>query len=695
MSAARQDRRLQRPGRPRMSMVPWLAAGLVALNLAVFAPVRHFGFVEWDDPLYVTENPRVAAGLTWEGVQWALTTGHEFYWHPLTWVSHMLDVELYGLEPGGHHVTSLIIHTATTLLLFGVLRSLTGAAGRSAFVAALFAAHPLHVESVAWVAERKDVLSAFFLVLSLWAYARYAARPSTARYLSVMACYLLGLMSKPMVVTLPVLLLLLDVWPLRRLRRDGARPGAAAGEEAAADAGPGLGRLVLEKVPLFLMAAGASALTIVGQMHANALRDLGAFPAGLRAANAAISYVTYMAQMVWPVGLAAFYPHPTEMPAWWLVAGALVTLVALTASAVAAASRFPYVLTGWLWYVIALLPVIGLVLVGDQARADRFTYVPLVGLFVVVAWGAEDLMPRRPGRGVMLAAAAVAAVLACAATARVQVNYWKDNLSLWTRAAAVTSDNQRAHASLGIEFSRAGRLEEAAAQFERALRIVPGAADLHNYLAETREKQGRLDEALDGYETAVRLKPDYDRARRNLAALLERQGRAADAVAVWEGTVKLVPGSAAARNGLGTALAAAGRLDEAVRELREAVRLDPGYARARVNLGVALERQGRVAAAADEYAAATYLQPDYAIAHHNLGVALARLGRLGEAIQAAATALRLEPSNADWHADLGLMYLSSGNAEAAVPYLERALALNPAHATARRALDGVRHKGGR
>ena len=654
--------------------VVWPAVILIVLCVAVFAPVRHFGFVEWDDPLYVTDNPRVMAGLTWQNVAWALTTSHEFYWQPLTWISHMLDVELYGLHAGGHHVTSVVIHTATTLLLFGVLRRMTGKAGRSAFVAALFAAHPLHVESVAWVAERKDVLSALFFVLALWAYARYVEKPGAARYLAVVSCYVLGLMSKPMVVTLPVVLLLLDVWPLGRFSKARA------------------GRLVVEKAPFFLIAAASAALTVAGQIGANAMRDLQAFPPGLRAANAAISYVTYIAKMAWPSGLAAFYPHPTAMPAWWVVAGACAILAALTAGAFAASRRHPYAITGWLWYIVTLLPVIGLVLVGDQARADRFTYIPLVGLFIVAAWGIPDAVPRWPRRDAVLAAAACAVVLACAVVARAQVGYWESNLSLWTRAAAVTTGNQRAHASLGIELSKAGRLEEAAAQFEQALGIVPGAADLHNYLAELRERQGRDGDALQGYETAVRLKPDYDRARRNLAALLERQGRLAEAIVVWAGAVRLAPGSAPARNSLGVALASAGRLDEGIRELREAVRLDPAYAKARVNLGVALEQQGQLEAAAVEYAAAARLQPDYALAWHNLGLALARLGRLGEAIGAMTKAVDQEPRIAGWRADLALMLLGAGDREQAIRQFETALSLDPAQQAARRALDDLRRR---
>jgi Flp pilus assembly protein TadD len=664
-----------------------IVAALVAVTLAVFAPVRHFDFVAWDDPLYVTENPRVAAGLTWQGARWALTTGDDFYWHPLTWLSHMLDVELYGLEAGGHHVTNLVFHVASTLLLFGLLRRTTGRVGPSAFVAALFAIHPLHVESVAWVAERKDVLSTFFLMLSLVAYSWYAESPGPGRYLAALLLYLFGLMAKPMLVTLPVVLLLFDIWPLRRISIGGPGDAEDAGQPAFRARRTRVGPLLMEKVPFLVLSLASSLLTVLNQAGAGSVRDLESFPIQLRAANALASYVIYVVKMVWPAGLAGFYPHPTSMPPWWVVLGAALLLSGLTLGAVRAARRYPYVLVGWLWYVVTLVPVIGLVLVGDQARADRFTYVPLIGLFIIIAWGVPALVPRWPYRRHTLAAAAAVAVLCCAAVARAQVWHWQDNLALWTRAAQVTTNNQRAHASLGLELARAGRLDEAAAHYAEALRIVPDAADLHNFLGEVRERQGRVEEALAGYTTAVRLKPDYDKARTNLASLLERTGRGSEAVAVYAEAVRLQPGSATARNRLGVALASQGRADEGVTELREAVRLDPSYARAHLNLGVALDQQGLLAESAVEYANAARLKPDYALAFQKLGVALARQGRLGEAVPAMTEALRLDPRNADWHTDLGLMLDAAGDRTGARQQFQNALAINPAHETARRALE--------
>jgi tetratricopeptide (TPR) repeat protein len=668
-----------------------MLGALVAMTLAVFAPVRHFEFVSWDDPLYITTNPYVPGGLTWQGVRWAFTTGYEYYWHPLTWLSHMLDVEFYGLAPGGHHVTNLLLHLTSTLLLFAVLRRMTRSTGRSAFVAALFAVHPLHVESVAWVAERKDVLSTLFWMLTLGAYAWYVRRPGFSRYLTVAVLFALGLMAKPMLVTLPLVLLLLDVWPLGRLSLgDRAATPVPANHRTSS-----FFRLVWEKLPLLALSLVSSAVTYVNQLTAEAVRDVATFPLGLRAANALMSYVIYIARMVWPAGLAAFYPYPVAMPPWWMIVGALVFLTGATACAALAVRRVPYVLVGWLWYLVTLVPVLGLVLVGDQARADRFTYIPLVGLFLVVAWGVPDLLARWRHRQIALAAGAALVLAGCSVVARVQVDYWRDSLALWTRAAAVTADNQRAHASLGIELARAGRLDEAGVEFSEALRIVPGAADLHSFLGNVRERQGRFDEAALQYSTALRLKPDYEDARNKLAALLERLGRSTEALQVYGDGVRLKPDSAPARNSFGVALATDGRLDEGIRELREAVRLDPGYARARVNLGVVLEKRGRAEEAIVEYRAAIRIEPDYALAHHNLGSVLATQGRLDEAIDESAIALQLDSREADWHYSLALLLDQRGETSRALQSLEAALALSPGHQAARRAFEELSRRGKR
>jgi protein O-mannosyl-transferase len=350
---------------------------LVLVNVAVFGAVRHFDFVTWDDPPYVTENPIVRAGLTWSGVVWAFTTAHGPYWHPLTWLSHMLDVQLYGLHAGGHHLTNLVLHVSNSVLLLLLLRRMTGALWKSAAVAALFAVHPLHVESVAWVAERKDVLSTLFWILTMWAYLTYARRPGAGRYAAVLLVFALALMAKPMVVTLPLILLLLDVWPLGRVSLSWHR-------------------LVLEKTPMFALSAAAGVATIVVQQRVGALAAITSVTPGLRVANALVSYGNYLAKTLWPARLAALYPYPQSLPAWpWLLTCGF-GLAAISVAAVRLAPRRPYLMMGWFWYLLTLLPVIGLVQVGPQAMVDRFTYVPLVGVFVIVVWGASDALGTGP-----------------------------------------------------------------------------------------------------------------------------------------------------------------------------------------------------------------------------------------------------------------------------------------------------------
>src|SRR5579863_5774854 len=395
----------------------WVSISLVAAGLFIYAPVRRFDLLRWDDPLYVTDNPQVLGGLTWHGLWWALTTGHAPYWHPLTWLSHMLDVQMYGMNAGGHHLTSVLIHAVNTVLLFWLLRWTTGALGRSAFVAALFAVHPLRVESVAWVAERKDVLSTLFWILTVCAYVRYVRQPRLSRYLVVIAGFALALMSKPMVVTLPFVLLLLDFWPLRRAKLDdGTRVWL---------------RLAIEKIPLLALAAATSVATFILQRQAGAVVALDSVPVTGRLANALVSYLAYVGKMLWPVRLAAFYPYSSTSlnPGW--VAAAVLALIAVSIAVIRASRVHPYLPVGWFWYLGTLLPVIGFFQAGDQAMADRFVYVPLIGLFLIIAWGLPDLLSRwRYSRGA-LSAAAIIVLFACTLRARDQVQYWQNALVLW------------------------------------------------------------------------------------------------------------------------------------------------------------------------------------------------------------------------------------------------------------------------
>jgi tetratricopeptide (TPR) repeat protein len=531
-----------------------IALGLAVLVALVYWPVRHFDFTALDDGDYVQNNPYVRAGLAWSSIVWAWTTVFASNWHPLTWMSHMLDVDLFGLDAGGHHMTSVVLHAINAVLLFAVLRRMTGSMWRSSVVAALFAVHPLHVESVAWIAERKDVLSGCFWMLTVWAYASYAERPSAKRYALVAATFALGLAAKPMLVTLPFVLLLLDWWPL----------GRAAGSAPQGRRDEPWRWLVVEKLPLVVLASASSVVTVLAQQSGGALRGIEIYPLGLRIANALESSVLYIVRMAWPAGLAVFYPFPADVPTSVALACAAV-LLALSAAALALARRAPYVPVGWLWYLGTLVPVIGIVQVGSQAHADRYTYLPLIGLFIIVSWGGHWAVnrllagPRTASNAGRRATAVMAATLVagCAIASARQLQYWRDGLSMWQRAADVVPENYRAHGALGL-----------------LLKTQPNRkADAMSHLLE-----------------AVRLRPDLAPAHSALADLLFEQGRTREAIVHLARVVELNPASASARTRLGQALAADGQTAAAIQALEDAVRLDPRDAQARAALA-ALKKQ--------------------------------------------------------------------------------------------------------
>ncbi|HEX2340090.1 MAG TPA: tetratricopeptide repeat protein [Vicinamibacterales bacterium] len=581
-----------------------LALAIVAAVAIVFAPVARHGFVNFDDPQYVSENPFISDGLTLRGIAWAFTTGYAGNWHPLTWISHMLDVQVFGLSAGAHHVMNVVLHTASALLLFLLLYRITSAIGRSWFVAALFAVHPLHVESVAWIAERKDVLSALFWMLTIWAYVRYVHRPAVAPYSLVGVLFALGLMAKPMLVTLPVTLLLLDVWPLRRTNTR---------------------RLIREKVPLFTLAIASSVVTFMVQQQAGAVKELASLPVSRRVANALVAYVSYTGKTLWPTNLAAIYPYPDSI-AGWQVAAAIAALAIVTWLAVRVRRDHPYVLIGWLWYLVTLIPVIGLIQVGSQPIADRYTYVPLIGLFIIVAWGVPEILARRRVTTTVLATAAVVVVAACVVAARAQVDHWRSSVALWQHAVSVTTDNYRAQGNLGHALAAEGRRDEAIQHYSEAVRIRPSYAEAHNNLGLALARQGRIEEAIPHYAEALRLLPDYFEAHSNL----------------------------------GAALAGTGRYTDAINHFSIAARLQPEHPQAQENL---------------------------VRAHYEFGRALAERGDIDQAIQQFLEALRLDPTNADVHYDLGVMFVRKGDLRAAINRFEEALRIDANHQDARRALD--------
>jgi protein O-mannosyl-transferase len=619
----------------------WVVLALIAVNVVVFANLRKSDFINFDDPQYVSENPDISSGLTAQAVHWAFTTGRASNWHPLTWLSHMIDIQLWGLNAGAHHLTNLFFHILNTILLFALLKRMTGALGQSAFVAALFAVHPMHVESVAWISERKDVLSTLFWILTMWAYVTYVRNPQPARYALVLILFALGLMSKPMLVTLPFVLLLLDYWPLKRIE---------FGDWSRAF------RLMLEKLPLVGLAAASSIITVLVQQRA--LSGLDALSWRLRLSNAAVSYIDYIGKMLWPTRLAAFYPFNKSLPLLW-VAASLLTLAALTVMAIIVARRRPYITIGWLWYLGTLVPVIGLVQVGGQAIADRYTYVPYIGLFIIVAWGLPDLFEKFQYRTTALTVAAGLTLALCTLTAHAQVQYWKNSETLWTHAVEVNDRNVFAHTLLGSLLVARGAIDEGEAHFLAALRSEPDSAVAHNKLAAALDEQGNLGDAVNHYNAALRADPNMVEARTNVANALVRQGKATEAAAQYLEAIRIQPNYAEAHNGLGSLLSDQGKIAEAIGHYREALRLKPDFADARNNLAAALAGQGNIDGAIHEFSEAIKIKPDSADFHYNLGVMLKTKGDVRGAAAEFQAALKLNPAHAS--ARLGLNEVAGGS----------------------------------
>jgi tetratricopeptide (TPR) repeat protein len=650
------------------------AVALAGVTFVVFLPSLRCQFVNFDDPQYVSKNPQVKGGLSGEGVYWAFTTYHAANWHPLTWLSLQLDATLWGgAKPFGFHLTNVLLHAANAALLFLALRALTGAYWRSAAVALLFALHPLRVESVAWVAERKDVLSTLFGLLALWAYAGYARSPSVWRYLLVAAPFGLSLAAKPMLVTLPCLLLVLDWWPLARLRE-----------------GFGWFKPVVEKVSLFALAAASCVVTALAQAKGQAVMSLEVYPPAARLGNAAIAYWAYLAKTVWPTGLAIYYPHPGSELAVADAAGATIVLAAVTAGAVALRRRAPYLLAGWLWYVGTLVPVIGLVQVGGQAYADRYTYFPQIGILLAVCWGAADLARARPR---LAPAAAVAAALVLAALTWSQQAVWSDSLTLWqhnhetTRpcltslinlgealeekgrypeatvhfrdAYRINPDDLQACYDLGNALHKQGKLDDAARLLERASGIDPASAASHILLGDILSKMERWDEAARRYEKGLDLAPSAG-AYCNLGLAHVRRNRLDSAEGCYRAALRLQADSADAHSGLGNVLVLRKKPREGIAELREAVRCAPRSGPAHNNLGWALEDQGDRAGAAACYEEAVRLSPELTVGQANLGRIRLWQRRPAEAVGCFERAVAKEPRSAEYRAALADAYAAAG-----------------------------------
>jgi tetratricopeptide (TPR) repeat protein len=650
---------------------------LILATLAVFHQLPSHDFVNYDDDLFVYENPQVRNGFSKEGVIWAFTSFSPDYWKPLSWLSHMLDCELFGLRPGMHHLTNLLLHVANTVLLLLVLNRISGALWPSSFVAALFALHPLHVESVAWVAERKDVLGAFFWFLTIWAYSRYVDRPLFGRYLLVLLLFALGIMAKPMVVTLPFVLLLLDYWPLERMQLHSMKLKGERGMKQSSAF-----RLVCEKIPLFVLSGAITVVTIIAQRQVGALKSIEAYPLTLRIANALVSYISYIGKMVWPHKLAVFYPYPTAIPLWQS-AGAGLLLIIVTVLFMKAAANRPYLVVGWLWYLVTLLPVIGLVQVGGQAMADRYTYLSLIGLFIIIAWGVPSLLAGwRQGKKAIALASAVL-LLGFVTCSVLQVRYWRDSVSLFRHTDKVTSNNDVAHNHLGIALASQGKLEEAMSHYAAALRIKPREQYVHSNLGIALVRQGRLQEAIVHYEEALRIRPDFALAHNNLGNALATQGKLEEAMSHFSEALRSKPDFAEAHNNLGNALAIQGKFEEAMNHFSEALRSKPDYAGAHNNLGNAFAMQGKLEEAMNHYSEAARINPEHAQAHNNLGNMLAMQGRLDEAARYYSEALSIKPNYARAHYNLANTLAEMGRLDEAIGHYSEALRIKPDYRAAR------------
>ncbi len=650
---------------------------LVIVSLAVYWQVGNHTFIDYDDNAYVTENRHVQSGLTPKSITWAFTTTHASNWHPLTWLSHMLDCQIYGLNPGGHHFTNVIFHILNSILMFLIFRRMTGALWKSAFVAAFFAIHPLHVESVAWVAERKDVLSTFFWMLTMGSYVWYVERPGTSRYLLAILFFALGLMAKPMLVTLPFVLLLLDYWPLGRFQVRKLDVAQRTEEKTQKDTKSKKKKsprhtlknavqenkiitsdyqwslvvpFIWEKIPFFVLAAASSVVTFFVQQSGGAVRSFDVLPLTVRVSNALVAYVSYIGKVFWPFNLAVLYPH-YGMLEGWKVAGACLLLVFISFIVIRTVRWYPYLTIGWLWYLGTLVPVIGLVQVGIQSMADRYTYVPLIGLFVMITWGVSDLAGRWHYRyrkeGVAIVSAILLSILIVVTW--FQLRHWTNSITLFKHAINVTDNNSVAHNNLGIALAERGKIDEAIDHYTRALKIKPDYAKAHYNLGNALGKQGRKAEAIDHYTKALKIKPDYVKAHYNLGVVLAEKEK---------------------------------KYDRALFHFRESLRFKPEYPDALMNIGTIFVKRGDVNMAIDYFLKTLRIQPDNLRAHLNLGSVFLQEGETDKAISHFRESLRIDSNHPEANYCLGLVLAKCGDIDEAIKYFSKTLRLTPKNARA-------------
>jgi protein O-mannosyl-transferase len=692
---------------------------LVLVTLLPYWQVKNFEFVNYDDDKYVTVNRHVTGGLTIENIKWAFQSTYAGNWHPLTWLSLMTDAELFGLNARFFHITNLFLHIFNTLLLLLILYRITGALWKSAVVAALFALHPLHVESVAWVTERKDVLSIFFMLLALWAYVKYVHQRDYKRYGLVLLCFALGLMSKQMVVTFPFVLLLLDYWPLRRFSFHNGKEHTAGTIHDGLSAGRVAAGLVYEKIPLLILAGLSVFSTIIA--HHEEIIVMRQIPMQLRIENALVSYCTYIEKMFWPESLAVLYPHPAYISAWH-VSAATIFLLIISSLAFYTIKRNPYIFVGWFWYLGTLVPVIGLVQVGVQSMADRYTYLPLIGLFIIVVWAVDTFTERLPYKKI-IPALSLLVVSILVPLSFSQVKYWKNSFELFNHTLAVTEKNYTMHCNMGVLLAGQGKIKEAEFHYTEALKITPDDVDTNMNYANLLSRQGKLEEAVVRYNVAIKGKPDFAEAYNNLGITYIQLGNRQKAIEQFRQAVKHNPDYQDAQNNLriaqtqqdrlkepasatktakignidtfqgrmqaGTALIKSGDLDGAIKHFREALKLEPENMNAHVSMGMALAYKQDYEQAISHFRRAITINPSIPEIYNSLAVALTYTGKTDEAMMQLKKALEINPRFAKAHNSLGVMLAQSGNIDEGIAHLREAINIDPDYIGAKKNLDLV------
>jgi len=669
---------------------------LVIVTLAVYWQVGNHEFVNYDDNEYVTENRHVQSGLTPDSIAWAFTSTHAANWHPLTWLSHMLDCQIYGLNPGGHHLTNVILHILNSILLFLIFRRMTGALWKSAFIAALFALHPLHVESVAWVAERKDVLSTFFWMLTMGAYVLYTERPGIKIYLITVLLFALGLMAKPMLVTLPFVLLLLDYWPLGRFhiryvddvqhtedvstkdtRRKKGKPRYAAENALQADNNTTSNYrwslvlpLLREKIPFLILAAVSSIVTFYVQQGGGAVGSLYAFPFIIRISNALASYISYIEKMLWPQHLALLYPHVLE---GWKIAGAFLILIFISYVAVRVMKRFPYIIVGWFWYLGTLVPVIGLVQVGSQSMADRYTYVPLIGIFIIIAWGASDILTRWQYRRAFLAISAGCILSVLTIVTWMQLQYWQNSISLFEHTINVTTDNFTMHCCMGTALAEQGKIDEAVVHYTEALKIKPDYAEAHYGRGVVLQEQDKIDEAISHYTEALKIKPDYADVHYNLGIALVRQGRVDEAISHYSEAMRINPGDDDARSRLQMIQTILKETDKDIKRLKKLLEINPGDPELHYILGNQYYKRRDFDKSINQYQKALSIHPDAVPVLNNLAMVYMAKRDYEKAVSVFGRIADLQPDNASVYYNIACMYSIQNKTKESMDSLKMAI----------------------